>query len=103
VLNPVFSTGGLSERFPSSVLDTKFALILSVSSQLQYYRPYHSIIVPDSMRNSLDTARSGLGAFVTRRKDPEGAEIVGTRKFRGRINAVAAGKSNADISMLQTP
>ena len=44
-----------------------------------------------------------MGAFVTRRKDPEGAEIVGTRRFRGRINAVAVGKSNAGISMLQTP
>ncbi|RII24903.1 hypothetical protein CUC08_Gglean000255 [Alternaria sp. MG1] len=44
------------------------------------------------MRKSIDTARSGLGAFVTRRKDPEGAEIVGTRRFRGRINTVAAAR-----------
>ncbi|CAN9465917.1 unnamed protein product [Alternaria alternata] len=92
MLNPVFSTGDLSEHFPSSVLDTKFALIQSVLSQLQYYRPDHRIIVPDSMRKSIDTARSGLGAFVTRRKDPETTETVGTRRFRGRINAVAAAR-----------
>ncbi|RYO15394.1 hypothetical protein AA0111_g11717 [Alternaria arborescens] len=44
------------------------------------------------MRNSIDTARSGLGAFVTRRKDPDGIEIAGTRRFRGRLNAVAAAR-----------
>ncbi|KAL1792969.1 hypothetical protein ACET3X_009476 [Alternaria dauci] len=44
------------------------------------------------MRNSTDTARSGFGAFVTRRSNPEGAVPVGARRFRVRINAVAVAK-----------
>ncbi|KAG9185515.1 hypothetical protein G6011_08059 [Alternaria panax] len=44
------------------------------------------------MRHSKDTTRSGLGAFVARRTAPNAAENITLRRFRGRINAVAAAK-----------